>query len=220
MRIDQFDPVLLQPQPRRVAVGRLVVDQPSWLHPRTARARSRNSYLLERRLDERDFRRGRWGNTNSCRYTPAVCHHHELCTLSAFGFADVGVHCFAGENVPSLNVSSDDRMRSSSNSRKHFLQRSSQTPASSHSCSRRKHVAGDGYSAGRSSHRAALRSTHRMPSKQRRSSTRFRPPFLEGFRFGVSGSIFDHCSSVSSDAWRLVERLLSISLVVASPCRA
>jgi hypothetical protein len=26
-----------------------------------------------------------------------------------------------------------------------------------------------------------------MPSKQRRSSTRLRPPFFEGFRFGMSG---------------------------------
>ena len=81
-------------------------------------------------------------------------------------------------------------------------------------------VAGEGYRSGRSFHRAPLRSTHRMPSKQRRSSTRLRPPFFEGFRFGMSGSILDHCSSVSSDAWRLIERLLSISLVAASPCRA
>jgi hypothetical protein len=184
MRTDQLDPTLLEPQPQGVAVGRLVVDEPSRLRPRAARAGSRYGYLLERRLDERDFRRGRWGNANSQRYTPVVCQHHELCTLSAFGCADVGAPCSAGENFPSLNVSSHDRMPSSSSSPRNFLQRSSQTPASSHSCSRRQHVAGDGYCARRSFRRAPLRSTHRMPSKQRRSSTRLFPRCLKAFTLG------------------------------------
>ena len=106
MRTDQLDPALPEPQPQGVAVGRLVVDEPSRLRSRATGAGSRDGYLLERRLDEPDFRRGRWGNANSQRYTPAVCHHHELCTLSAFNCADVGAPFFAGENVPSLNVSS------------------------------------------------------------------------------------------------------------------
>lgn len=56
MRTDQLDPSLFQPQTQGVAVGRLVVDEPSRLRPRKARAGSRDGYLLERRLDERDFR--------------------------------------------------------------------------------------------------------------------------------------------------------------------
>jgi hypothetical protein len=111
-------------------------------------------------------------------------------------------------------------MPSSSICPRDSLQRPSQTPASSHFWTRRQYVAGEGYCSGRTFDRAPLRSTHRVPSKQRRSSTRLRPPFFECFRFGMSGSIFDHCSSVSSDAWRLIDRLLSISLVVASRCRA
>jgi hypothetical protein len=65
-----------------------------------------------------------------------------------------------------------------------------------------------------------LRSARQMPSQHRRSSTRLQPTFFEGFRFSKSGSIIDHCPSVNSDARRLVERLLSMNLVVASPCRA
>jgi hypothetical protein len=168
MRTDQLNPALLEPQPHGVAVGGLVVDQSSWLRPRTAWAGSQDGYLLERRLDERDFRRGRRGNPNSQRYAPAIRHHHEPCALSSFGCADINAPFFAGENVPSLNVLAHDR----------------------------------------------------MPSKQRRSSMRWPPPFFEGFCFGMSGSVFDHCSSDSSDTWRLIERFLLISRVRASRCRA
>lgn len=217
MGTEQFDPALLQPQPQGVAVSRLVLDEPLRLRPRTARDGSRDSYLLERRLDERDFRRGHWGNVNSQRYTLAVCHHHELYTLPR-SVLPMSMPIFAGEKASSLNASSHDRMPSSSSSPRNFLQRSRQASASSHSSNRRQHVAGDGYCAGKSFQRAPLRSTHRMPSKQRRSSTRLRPSLFEDCRFGLSGSIFGHYSSVSLDGWRLIERLLSISLVVVSPC--
>ena len=177
MGTNQFNPTLPQAAPQCVAVSSLVVNEPSRILARPTWTRSRDGYLLERRLDERDFRWRRWGNANSQRYTPAVCHHHELCTLSAFGFADGGEPFSAGENVPSLNVSSHDRMPSSSSSPRNLRQRSSQKAASSHSCSRRQHVARDGYCSRRSFHRALLRSTHNMPLKQRRASTRSRPPY-------------------------------------------
>jgi hypothetical protein len=168
MRTDPLNSALLEPQPQGVAVGGVVVDQPPWLRPRTAWAGSRDGCLLERRLDERDFGGGRWGNATSQTHPPAVCRHHEICTLSAFGFADVGAPFFAGENAPSLNALAHDR----------------------------------------------------MSPKQRRSSTRLPSPFFEGFRFGIGGSIVDHCSSGSSDAWRLIKRLFLISCVLASRCRA
>lgn len=95
MRTDQVDPTFLQPQPKNAAVGRLVVE-PSWLRSRTPRAKSLDGYLLKRRIDEHDFRRERWSNANSRRCAPAVCHHHGLCALSAFGFPDVGVRFFCG----------------------------------------------------------------------------------------------------------------------------
>jgi hypothetical protein len=43
---------------------------------------------------------------------------------------------------------------------------------------------------------------------------------LEGFRFGMIASIIDHCSAGSSNAGRLPETRLFISLVAARPCRS
>lgn len=220
MRIDKLDPRILAPQPQSITAGGLVVDQPSSLRPRTATARSRAGYPLKHQLVARDFRRGCWRNPNSQMSTPAICDHHELCTLASLRFPDIQAAFFAGENVPLLNVSSNGRMPSSSSSPRSFLQSYSQAPASPHACSRRQHVAEDGYRPGRSFQRVALRNTHRTSSQQRPSSTRLRPPFFKGFRVVMTAACVDYCSSGYSNAWRLIERLLSISLAVASPCRA
>jgi hypothetical protein len=54
----------------------------------------------------------------------------------------------------------------------------SQTSCSSQSCNRRQHVAGEGYSAGRSCHLAPLRAIHKMPSSTLWLSLQGRPPRL------------------------------------------
>ena len=77
----------------------------------------------------------------------------------------------------------------------------SHVPSSSQRFSRRQHVEGLGYSAGRSRQRAPVFSTHRMPSIDRavarpKADRRAR---LRGIR-GRSGSILAHCASVRSDA--------------------
>lgn len=131
--------------------------------------------MLEHRLDERDLRRGRRGKANSRRFTPAVCHHHDLCSLSAFGFANVGAPFFAGKNVPSRKVSRQEQNAC-------FVE---------------------------------------LPEKlapEVEPDAGARPSWKASA--SACGWIFDHCSSVSSGAWRLIERLPSISLVVASRCRA
>jgi hypothetical protein len=142
--------------------------------------------------------RRRRGKFDSERHTLAVCHHHKLCTLSAFGLSDLGTPFFAGANVPSANTSCQSSWPSSSSSDKNARQIDSHTPASSHSRNRRQHVVADGYSRGRSFHRAPLRNTQRIPSITSRSSIRRRPPRGDGCSLGNNRSIFNHCASVSS----------------------
>lgn len=125
IRTDQLDPALFEPQPKRIAITGRVVDELSPHRSRAAGAGSKNGYLLERRLDVRDFHRRRWRNTNSQSSGPAVCEYHELCASSTFGFAHVAAPYFAGENVPSLTILLHDRIPSSSSSPKNRLHCSS-----------------------------------------------------------------------------------------------
>jgi hypothetical protein len=140
----------------------------------------------------------RRGKFDSERHTLAVCHHHKLRTLSAFGLANLGTPFFAGANVPSAKTSCQSSWPASSNSARNARQMASQTPASSHSRSRRQQVVAEGYSAGRSFQRAPLRSTQRIPSNTSRSSIRRRPPRGDGSSLGNSRLILNHCASVSS----------------------
>jgi hypothetical protein len=92
--------------------------------------------------------RRRRGKFDSERHTLAVCHHHKLCTLSAFGLSDLGTPFFAEANVPSAKTSCQSSCPSSSSSERKARQIANHTPASSHCCNRRQHVVGDGYSEG------------------------------------------------------------------------
>jgi hypothetical protein len=87
---DQFDAASLQPGSQGVVVGGPIVDQSLRILPRPTPARSRHGHLLQRRFDQRAFVRRRRGKLDSERHTLAVCHHHKLCTLAAFGLANLG----------------------------------------------------------------------------------------------------------------------------------
>src|SRR5205085_2087857 len=187
--------------PQRIGIGRAVVDQAFGILSGSA-ASARHRYTLQRRFDQRYFVRRRRGKLNSQRNTFAACHHHPLRTLSAFGFSDAIAPFFAGAKLPSAKVSSQSRRPCSSSSPRNVRQISSQIPSSSQSRSLRQQVLGEGYCLGRSFQRAPERSTQRMPSKQRRCSMGFRPPALDRLILGNNGSIFLHCSSVSSESCR------------------
>jgi hypothetical protein len=195
---DQLNPSSLQSSSQRVAVSRSIVNESFRIFPRSASTNPRHGDLLKRRLDQRTLVRRRRGKFDSERHTLAVCHHHKLCTLSAFGLSDLGTPFFAGANVPSAKTSCQSSCPSSSSSDKNARQIESHTPASSHSRNRRQHVVADGYSRGRSFQRAPLRNTQRIPSITSRSSIRRRPPRGDGFPFGNNRSIFNHWASVSS----------------------
>jgi hypothetical protein len=99
--------------------------------------------------------------------------------------------------VPSMNAVSHARRPRASSSVRNARQMRSHVPSSSQRFSRRQHVAGLGYSLGRSHHRAPVFSTQRMPSITARLPIQGRPPRrLRGSR-GRSGSILAHCASVT-----------------------
>jgi hypothetical protein len=198
MRADQVDTSLFQPISQWIRICRLIVDQPLGFVSGPAASRSGNSDGAQRFFDECDFvGRGRV-EVNSQRNTLAACHHHPLCALAAFGFSDACAPFFAGAKEPSAKVSSQSSCPAASNSPRKVRQILSHTSWSSHWQSRRQQVLGDGKSFGKSCHRAPLRSTQRMPSRQSRSLTGGRPPRRERLRFGRSGRIFSHCASLSS----------------------
>src|SRR5215210_5196414 len=202
---DQLNPTSFQSSSQRIAVRRSIVNQPLRILTRTTTSGSRHGHLFERLFDQCTLVWRRRGKLDSERHTLAVCHHHKLCTLSAFGLSDFGTPFFAEANVPSAKTSCQSNWPASSSSDRNARQIESHTPASSHSRSRRQQVVADGYSCGRSFHRAPLRSTQRIPSITSRSSIRRRPPCGDGFSFGNNRSIFNHCASVSS-------RLLTIEV--------
>jgi hypothetical protein len=71
----------------------------------------------------------------------------------------------------------------------------SHVPSSCQRLSRRQHVEGLGYSAGKSRQRAPDFNTHKMPSSTARLSVHRRPPRQLRGSFGNNGSIRFHCAS-------------------------
>jgi len=192
MRTNQINPLRFQSPTKRIAIIRLINDQPFYT-PMTATAW--DSDLLQSFLNQRYFRwRGR-RQSASQRNTLAIDHHHPLRTFPTLGFPDAWPPFFAGAKLPSAKVSSQSRYPRSSNSAKKARQISSQTPNSSQYFKRRQQVEGLGYRSGRSRQRAPLLSTQRIPSITCRLSAQGRPPLVPVLFSGSNGSILLHCSS-------------------------
>lgn len=151
----------------------------------------------ERLVDERDLgRRGR-GETYSQRKTLTLHQYHALCTFPALGRSDLRAPFFAEAKVPSMIAVSHARRPRESSSVRNARQMRSQVPSASQRFSRRQHVAGLGYSLGKSHHRAPAFSTQRMPSITARLPIQGRPPRRLRGKRGRSGSILAHCASVT-----------------------
>jgi hypothetical protein len=129
----------------------------------------------------------------------AVDHHHPLRALAPLGFADGRPPFFAGAKLPSAKDSDQSSWPCASSSPRKARQRASHTPCSSQASKRRRQVLYEGQprSRGRSSQRAPVRRTQRMPSRQPRGSAGGRPPFRERFVRGSKGAILAHCASVN-----------------------
>lgn len=197
MRTDQINPALGQPAAKRIRITGPIINQAWHLLARTARTLAGHFDVLKRRLDQCDFpRRGRV-EVGCQRNSLAIDHHHPLCTLSAFGLSDAEPPFLAEAKLPSAKHSSQSRRCCWSSSPSKVRQALSHTPFCSHSKSRLRQVEYEGYSLGRSFHRAPERRTHKMPSKQGRLAACGRPPLPEGLGSGNKGAIKAHCSSLS-----------------------
>ena len=147
----------------------------------------------------------------------SIYHQHNLCTLSPLGFPDSGPPFLAGEKVPSTNTSSQSIRPFSSRVSRKPCQIAARTSSRSHSASRRQQVLGEGYRSGRSRHRAPLRRTHKIPSKQARLSAAGRPPLADRSRVGIRSSILFHCSSLTKTSCCLaIERSPFNSIVIVT----
>jgi hypothetical protein len=194
---NQLDPALFHASPQRIAVVAFIGNDAlrfgAWP---SAPARYFNP--CERGFGESYFvRRGRREECSQ-RNTFAVDQYHPLRALAALGFADGIAPFFAGAKLPSMNVSSQRNSPRRSSVPSRVRQASSHTSRSSQSRSRRQQVTPLGYRLGMSRHRAPVRSTQSMPSKQTRFEAQGRPlPSRRRLGSGSKSLTFSHCSSVS-----------------------
>ena len=195
MRADHLDTTSLEAVTQRIAVVTAVHNQPSNLFWPCGHAGQCT-------LAQRYFRRRSRGKLASQRNTLAVDHHHPLCALAPLGFANAVAPFLAGAKLPSINTWLQSKVPCRSNCPMKARHNRSHTPCCSQSRNRRQQVAGLGYRVGKSRQRAPVLSTHKMPSRQARSSAGGLPPFADLRRLGSSGLIFSHCSSVTKTSCR------------------
>jgi hypothetical protein len=151
---------------------------------------------VERLFEEGDLRRGSRFQVCSQRSTRAIDQNHPLRALAPLGRPDLGAPFFAETKLPSAKHSSQRSFCWSLSWAKKARQSASNTPRSSHCLSRRQHVLGLPYRRGSSLHCAPVQRIQRMPSKQRRSATRGRPPRGDNFGGGRWTRMAAHCSLV------------------------
>jgi len=198
MGTDQFNAAFGEAFPQWIRVGRTVINQPHRLVFGASFSLPRHLDLRQHRLNKCHFPRRSRVEVGRQRNSLAACHHHPLCTLSAFGLSDAAPPFLAGAKLPSAKHSSQSNRCFSSNSARSVRQSLSHKPWSSHSKSRRRQVEYDGYSSGKSFHRAPERNTHKIPSKHGRLGTGVGPPFDDFLGSGSKAASLAHCSSLSS----------------------
>lgn len=155
--------------------------------------------------DKSDFMRRSILCVNGERKTSAVCHCRELRTLAPLGLSDFAAPFFAVMNIPSIKHSDKSNSprvcRSSANVSSTRLS----VPPLTHCWNRRWQVWYGGNLAGKSHHLAPERKIQRTPFITSRSSRRGLPRPLTVDGWSKSGSIKDHCSSVSSSRRAMLE---------------
>ena len=195
---NEFDAAFLESLPQRVRIVSAIRDYPLGLLSRPA-FRARDADFGQRSFRKRNFTGRGTFQPNSQRKTLTVDQYHPLRALATLGFTDGRAPFLAGAKLPSKKVSSHLSSPSSSSAPSRVRHASNQTPSSSHCCSRRQQVEGEGNSSGRKRHAAPVCKIHKIPSKQPRFGAGGRPRLSRRcFGGGNSGSISSHCSSVNS----------------------
>jgi hypothetical protein len=196
---DRLNALPSQARPQRVAIIAAIRDQvvrPLAGASRLPRAADRDG--VKGLLEERDLRRGRRVQVCSQRSTRAIDQNHPLRALAPLGGADFGPPFFAGTKLPSTKHSSQRSFCRSLSWARKARQSLRSTPRSSQCLSLRQQVLGLPYRRGNSLHWAPVHKIQRMPSKQRRSSTRGRPPRGDTFGSGRWTRMASHCCCVRS----------------------
>lgn len=147
--------------------------------------------------DESDFMRTRRLDVNGDWSAIAVCHCHELRTLTPLGLADGSAPFFALTKLPSMKPSDRSKLPCWRKCRVSDFSTFSNTPVRTHAAKRRWHVWYGGYRSGRSCQRAPVRKIHNTPFMTSRVSRCGRPR-TPTRGWGNNGSISAHCSSVNS----------------------
>jgi hypothetical protein len=194
---NQLDPALFHSPAQRITVIALIGNDALRLGAWPS-ASTRHFHPRQRSFGQSYFvRRGRREECSQ-RNTFAVDQYHPLRALTTLRLPDCFAPFFAGAKLPSRNVSSQrnsPRRSSVPSSARHA---SSQTSRSSQSRSRRQQVTPLGYRFGMSRHRAPVRSTQSMPSKQARFEAQGRPfPSCRRLGAGSKSLTLSHCSSLS-----------------------
>jgi hypothetical protein len=197
-RDNRLDTAPGQAGTQRIAVIPSIGNQP--LRPfagASGLARTANCDGVERPFEEGDFRRGRRVQVCSQRSTRAIDQNHPLGPLTPLGPPDLSPPFFAGTKLPSAKHSSHRSFCWSLSWAKNARQSVSSMPVSSQCLSRRQHVLELPYRRGSSLHWAPVHRIQRIPSRQRRSSTRGRPPREDALGCGRWTRIASHCCLVS-----------------------
>ena len=187
---DQINAVRMKPFTQSVTIGSFIIDQALdlWFA---------DDAFLKQRFNESDLVSIGAFNVDGQGNSLGVDKQHDLCSLAATCRADAFTPFFADANVPSAKHSDQSTRSLRSLRRSSRAQARSKMPASVHSLKRSQQVDLEGKHFGKSFHRAPVRSTQRMPSKQARGSALGRPPCTEGGFQGNKSLIRNHCSSVS-----------------------
>ena len=152
---------------------------------------------LEGPFEKGDVSRGSRLQVCSQRSTRAIDHNPPLRALAPLGLADCRSPFFAGMKLPSAKHSSQRSFCWSLSCTRKARHSLSNTPVSSHCLSRRQQVLTLPYRRGSSHHWAPVHRFQRMPSKQRRSSTRGRPPRREALGCRGWRRMVSHCCLIS-----------------------
>lgn len=195
---NQFCVPFVEPHSQGVGIVAAIGYDSIEMRARTSATLTRDFHLGNRAFGEPTLGQLRGRKLRSDRYAVAVDHHHALRTFPATCFADCGAPFLAVMKVASRKASSQSSNRRWSSIDNSFCHPFSHTPCSSQLRNRRQQVEPSGNSSGRSRHRAPVRRTHSMPSKQARLEDQGRPrPSLRRLGSGNKGSRIFHCSSLS-----------------------
>src|SRR5438132_1997435 len=190
VRCDHLDVERRQFFIQRVRVIRFIADQSFRL-------------LIDKPLDERFSHKGDFMRASRCRVdgdrkTSRVCHCHELRTLAPLGLSDFRPPFLATTKVPSIKHSDKSNSPLLRRSSAKVSKTLSSRPSLTHCWNRRWQVWYGGNRSGKSHQRAPERRIQSTPLRTSRSGRRGLPRVCATGGWSKSGSIKDHCWSVSS----------------------